>query len=134
MTLLSLLFGRRRSSGKVHPSCMIPPPPPPKIKTTEGASPDEMAQLIEEITDDLREMLLAKNAAYGNAASDPLRVFSKCETVEMINVRMDDKLSRMARGSNAGEDAEWDLMGYLVLKRCILRSKLKKANTYASKP
>lgn len=93
-----------------------------------------MAQLIVEITDDLREMLLQKNAAYGNSASDPLRIFSRCDAVEAINVRMDDKLSRMARGSNAGEDAEWDLMGYLVLKRCVIRAKIRKANTYASKP
>jgi hypothetical protein len=41
--------------------------------------------------------------------------------VEQINVRLDDKLSRLMRGHAAGEDVEWDLMGYLVLKRVALK-------------
>ncbi len=72
---------------------------------------------IAETCDALKAMLLAKNAAYGNSALDPVRIFSRADTLEQINVRMDDKLSRIARGHAAGEDAEWDLMGYLVLKR-----------------
>jgi len=38
--------------------------------------------------------------------------------VEQINVRIDDKLSRIARGRDyAGDDTELDLIGYLVLRR-----------------
>lgn len=37
--------------------------------------------------------------------------------LEQLNVRIDDKLSRLAHGSADDEDAEWDLLGYLVLKR-----------------
>ena len=59
--------------------------------------------------------LMEKNKAYGDSALNPLRVFSKADTVEQIRVRMDDKLSRLARGDLAGEDAELDLLGYLVL-------------------
>ena len=81
----------------------------------------EMEDAIKQVTDEIREMLLAKNKAYGNSTADPLRIFSKVNSVEQINVRMDDKLSRIARGSAAGEDAEWDLMGYLVLKRAVLK-------------
>ena len=62
-------------------------------------------------------MLVAKNAAYGDSALDPVRVFSHADPVEQILVRIDDKLSRLARGSAAGEDVEQDLMGYLILLR-----------------
>jgi len=74
--------------------------------------------------DAVKEMLLEKNRAYGDSALDPVRVFSKASTVEQILVRIDDKLSRLARGSADGEDVERDLLGYLVLlriarKRCV---------------
>lgn len=79
-----------------------------------------MEDLIMEVCDEVETMLIAKNAAYGNSAADPLRVFSKSPTEEMINVRIDDKLSRIARGDGSGnEDAELDLLGYLILKRAI---------------
>lgn len=39
-------------------------------------------------------MLLAKNAAYGNSALEPVRIFSKADPTEQIRVRIDDKLSR----------------------------------------
>jgi hypothetical protein len=61
------------------------------------------------------EMLKKKNAAYGDSALSPVRIFSKADPVEQILVRIDDKLSRLARGHAAGEDVEDDLMGYLVL-------------------
>lgn len=63
----------------------------------------------------VREMLIQKNTAYGDSALDPVRVFSKSSPEEQIRVRIDDKLSRLARGSDAGEDVLADLLGYLVL-------------------
>lgn len=63
------------------------------------------------------KLLKSKNAAYGNAALNPVRIFSKAPADEQINVRIDDKLSRLARGHDAGEDVELDLIGYLLLKR-----------------
>lgn len=65
----------------------------------------------------IQEMLLQKNAAYGNAALDPVRIFSKAPSTEGLRVRIDDKLSRLARGEEAGEDTIRDLIGYLVLLR-----------------
>lgn len=50
----------------------------------------------------LASMLMDKNAAYGNSAIQPLRVFSKASVEEQILVRIDDKLSRLARGQAAG--------------------------------
>lgn len=69
----------------------------------------------------LEAMLLAKNQAYGDSALAPLRVFSRADPVEQIRVRLDDKLSRLARGSDAGEDVVADLLGYLVLLRIAMR-------------
>lgn len=63
------------------------------------------------------KFLLEKNKAYGDSALSPMRVFSSADPAEQIRVRMDDKLSRLARGSLAGEDAELDLLGYLILLR-----------------
>jgi len=76
-----------------------------------------IADQIRAECDALRDMLLAKNEAYGNSALEPLRVFSQASAEEQILVRIDDKLSRVARGSAAGEDAILDLLGYLVLLR-----------------
>lgn len=64
------------------------------------------------------EMLVSKNERYGNSALDPVRIFSRAETAEQIKVRIDDKLSRLARGTGEEtEDVELDLLGYLVLLR-----------------
>lgn len=71
--------------------------------------PDERtsAELIAEECDALKAMLLEKNRRYGE---------------EQIRVRLDDKLSRLARGSGTEtEDVELDLMGYLVLLRVARR-------------
>ena len=65
----------------------------------------------------IAELLVQKNNAYGDSALSPVRIFSKADSVEQIKVRLDDKLSRLARGSEAGEDVILDLMGYLVLLR-----------------
>jgi hypothetical protein len=62
------------------------------------------------------EMLEAKNAAYGNSAADPLRIFSRASAEEQLLVRIDDKLSRVARGRGVeDEDVVRDLVGYLAL-------------------
>lgn len=75
---------------------------------------DEATEVLAEI----REMLARKNASYGDSALSPIRIFSKADTVEQLKVRIDDKLSRLARGNgNLGEDVVLDLLGYLVLLR-----------------
>lgn len=76
---------------------------------------------IAEECDQLREFLLEKNRRYGNSALRPLRIFSGASADEQINVRLDDKLSRIRNSRETGEadieDAELDLIGYLILKR-----------------
>lgn len=81
---------------------------------------DRMTQVQGQIAaecDAVKALLLRKNAAYGNSALDPVRVFSRADSEEQIRVRLDDKLSRLARGSADGEDVELDILGYLVLLR-----------------
>lgn len=66
----------------------------------------------------LGALLLKKNAAYGDSALSPLECFARgLTTSQRLGVRMDDKISRLSRGSADGEDPEMDLAGYLVLKR-----------------
>ena len=83
---------------------------------------NEAQAAIARVCDEVKRILLEKNAAYGNSALDPLRIFSKADPAEQLNVRIDDKLSRVARGSEyAGDDTELDLIGYLVLRRVARR-------------
>ena len=86
-------------------------------------------ELIDVECQNLAEMLKAKNRAYGNSFADPVRIFSRVSPEEGLNIRIDDKLSRIARGQNAGEDAELDLIGYLILRRVLHRLGDKNAAT-----
>jgi hypothetical protein len=84
-----------------------------------------MANTQQEIAEEcnaIAEMLCEKNRKYGDSALNPVRVFSRCDALEQINVRIDDKLSRLrsAQGDDM-EDAEMDLIGYLILKRIAKR-------------
>lgn len=84
--------------------------PTPSLDTVRAAISAEL-QSIE-------KMLLEKNQKYGNSALDPLRVFSSAAPDEQIKVRLDDKLSRIARGvGTETEDVEADIIGYLTLMR-----------------
>lgn len=78
--------------------------------------------MIGMVCDDVKKMLLEKNAAYGNSALKPIRCFSKASPKEQLLVRMDDKLSRLAYGNPDafGEDVVNDLIGYLVLYKVHL--------------
>lgn len=80
------------------------------------------ASLIAEECDAVRDLLLAKNRAYGDSALDPVRIFCRADPAEQLRVRIDDKLSRLARGHAAGEDVVLDLIGYLVLLRIAMRT------------
>jgi hypothetical protein len=80
-------------------------------------------QAISSVMKELEEMLLSKNRSYGDSALDPVRVFSQSDELEAIRVRIDDKLSRVARGRNyPGEDTIDDLIGYLVLLKIGIRN------------
>ncbi len=79
----------------------------------------ESAVRIARECDRIKAFLVEKNISYGNSATDPIRLFSQANTVEQLLVRIDDKLSRVQRGSGEypGDDTILDLIGYLVLLR-----------------
>jgi hypothetical protein len=82
-----------------------------------GTFPD----LVQRECDAVAAMLIEKNRAYGNSALDPVRIFSQADRLEQLKVRIDDKLSRIAKGHAAGEEVVGDLIGYLVLLRIAER-------------
>jgi hypothetical protein len=72
---------------------------------------------------DIRDLLIRKNKAYGDSALEPDNIFSKLDNAQAICARIDDKLSRI---KNVGlddntEDTLDDLIGYLILLK-IARS------------
>lgn len=76
------------------------------------------ASRIIDMCDEIKQILLDKNKAYGDSALQPLGVFSKGVAREQLSVRIDDKLSRIQRGSEyPGDDTILDLIGYLILYR-----------------
>ena len=65
----------------------------------------------------ITDLLVSKNNAYGNSATQPANIFSKGNAVESISARIDDKLMRIKnKGVNENTlDTVDDLIGYLVL-------------------
>lgn len=71
---------------------------------------------ISTVCDQIRDLLIEKNRKYGDSALNPVRVFSKSDSLEQLKVRIDDKLSRIKNAQNdEDEDVVSDLIGYLVL-------------------
>jgi hypothetical protein len=121
------------SAAKPAASKKAPAKKPAAVVVNRPVSPEGSAVVVEAHASDfaakvrseldaLGTMLIEKNRAYGNSALDPVRVFSRATPIEQLLVRIDDKLSRLARGSDAGEDVELDLVGYLVLLRIARRA------------
>jgi hypothetical protein len=80
------------------------------------------AELIRKISDEVTELLLMKNAAYGDSALNPANIFAKGDAVENLCARIDDKLMRIkTKGiTDETEDTVQDLIGYLILLRVAM--------------
>ena len=89
---------------------------------------NDMRQSIKETSNEIRDFLLEKNKQYGNSVGNPIRVFAKEHgTQELLRIRMDDKLSRLARGNDSmesDEDVIKDLAGYCILLLIAMREEL----------
>ena len=74
---------------------------------------------------EMASFLIEKNAAYGNSAAEPINVFAKrLDTLAQIDVRIDDKINRLAKGSEyPGDDTVKDLAGYLILRMVVAEMK-----------
>jgi hypothetical protein len=71
---------------------------------------------------DLADLLLDKNKKYGDSALKPKRIFSRASVVDQIDIRIDDKLSRIEnRADDEDEDPTKDILGYLILRRIAER-------------
>lgn len=70
----------------------------------------------------VRDLLLEKNAAYGDSALKPSNIFARGSAVDNIACRIDDKLMRIKnKGLNdATEDTLQDLIGYLILLKIAI--------------
>ena len=80
----------------------------------------ETQQKIRNITDAMKDLLLYKNEKYGDAAINPLQIFTKhIKNVEAntasILVRLDDKLSRVRNAETLRTNDISDIVGYCTL-------------------
>lgn len=84
---------------------------------------------IEDVCNLIKRILLEKNRKYGDAALNPVKVFSKLDPVDQIRVRLDDKLKRVQNSQDdEDEDPIIDLIGYLVLLRIALEDRRNNGN------
>ena len=74
-------------------------------------------QLIEEMCESMKNLLIQKNRDYGDSATNPSNVFSDGSPIESLCARIDDKIMRIKnKGINdQTEDTVDDLIGYLLL-------------------
>jgi hypothetical protein len=90
------------------------------------------AEKIREIADGVRDLLLEKNAAYGDSALKPANIFAKGSAVENLACRIDDKIMRIKnRGITADtEDTIQDLIGYLILLKIAIENERTQPISY----
>jgi len=83
---------------------------------------------IEITIEEIRDLLITKNNAYGNSALEPINVFSKGSAVDSLCARIDDKLARIKNSglNDVTEDTLLDLSGYMVL--LIIAKRNEKGN------
>jgi hypothetical protein len=85
-------------------------------------------QKLDEQLQEIRRFLIEKNQKYGSSALEPIRIFSKCDKIEAIKVRIDDKLSRIKLGNiedDANSDSITDMLGYLLILKIAIRESEK---------
>jgi hypothetical protein len=96
------------------------------MNTTEQTPEQKIVSKIKEI----EQLLLSKNASYGNSALSPLGVFSALTPVKAICARIDDKLNRIKNKgiTDQTEDTITDLIGYLILLKIALEDDANNSN------
>ena len=84
---------------------------------------EKIVKEVNRVTD----LLLKKNANYGDSATNPRNVFAKGDAIENICARIDDKLMRVQNAGISPEiyDTIDDLIGYLVLLKIAIKDKNK---------
>tara|TARA_A100001515_G_C4416243_1_gene158842 strand:- start:87 stop:467 length:381 start_codon:yes stop_codon:yes gene_type:complete len=89
-------------------------------------------QLIEEMCESMKDLLIQKNRDYGDSATNPSSVFSSGSPIDSLCARIDDKLMRIQnKGINdKTEDTVSDLIGYLILLKVAMHK--ERSNEYNS--
>ena len=86
----------------------------------------DLSMDIAAVCEEVCQLLLEKNRDYGNSALEPIGIFAQGNATHLIDVRIDDKLKRIQttrqKGAAIQEDTEFDLIGYLILKRVLHRT------------
>ena len=82
----------------------------------------EFYEELSKVMSELKTLLLRKNTQYGDSIFNPVRVFSKGDSMEQIRVRIDDKISRMNSSPHDYlDDTVTDLIGYLIMYQMAMR-------------
>jgi hypothetical protein len=76
---------------------------------------DETTEKIMLVCENLSYFLEKKNEKYGNSALEPVSIFSKSDSEDLLYARIDDKLSRIKNSEELRKNDVVDLLGYLVL-------------------
>jgi hypothetical protein len=75
--------------------------------------------------DEIKNLLVTKNEAYGNSVFQPVKVFGETIPADIaIKARISDKLARIQNKglSDNTEDTLDDLIGYLILLKIVNKS------------
>jgi hypothetical protein len=102
------------------------PPPPPAVAQAytqrpafaqPRSQPNPFEVAVRYHTERIAQMLVQKNADYGNSVFEGVEIFTQGQhQLHKIGVRIDDKLSRIKNGKiDGGEDTIDDLIGYLII-------------------
>ena len=85
---------------------------------------------IRSVGQEVTDLLVEKNKAYGNSALEPANIFANGSAVENLCSRIDDKLMRIKnKGINdQTEDTIKDLIGYLILLKIALHESTRQEN------
>lgn len=85
---------------------------------------------IRSVGQEVTNLLVEKNKAYGNSALEPANIFANGSAVENLCSRIDDKLMRIKnKGINdQTEDTIKDLIGYLILLKIALHESTRQEN------
>lgn len=76
-----------------------------------------------EIVESIFSLLDYKNKNYGNAAAQPLNIFSKLNDTIKVGTRLDDKLARIKNSDTLRKNDIADVIGYLLLAISISSGK-----------
>jgi len=75
----------------------------------------DTSKKIDELFNNFKEFLLEKNLRYGDAALNPINIFSKVNPESQICNRLDDKLSRIKNSTELKKNDVCDIFGYIAL-------------------